>query len=318
MKRLYRTILFIMLLAAVKYAPAQSSFDIGWNIPTPNKSGSLVSIRGKHNGKDSAWIINTETAEIVQRIPDRSFGIEMKLIRAGVYTAGRETFKRAAAKTSKENKKKTFDVTYKVYSRDDSLLATSTIGNSEYDQPATSYARVRPLTALIGRQEKNEYVIYDMRRQSGKYAAKVFALDTEKEQSPFHTIDISPNGKYVFMSYEYVMVDLEKGKSTWQVDKEHRSYQRPLAFSATSDSIAFPLKGDTVFMVREVRNDKTLYEISIANNADAKALGLPLFEAYPLPDMKHVLARYKIPGDQQHKTLWCIFAADGSYRRINF
>jgi len=318
MKRRYQTIFVIMLFVCAKYAPAQSSFNIGWNIPTPNKNGSLISIRGKHNGKDSAWIINTETAEILQRIPDRSFGFEMKLIRAGVYSVGRETYNRAPTMVSKENKKKTYDVTYEVYYRDDSLLATSTISNSQYNHTAESYGTVRPLTALIGRQEKKDFVIYDMRRQSGKYAAKVYALPTDKEQSAFHPITISPNGKYAFLSYEYVMIDLENGKSAWRVDKENRSYQRPLAFSATGDSIAFPLKGDTVFMVRDVRNDKTLYQISIANNADAKALGLPLFEAYPLPDMKHVLARYKIPGDQQHKTLWCIFAADGSYRRINF
>jgi len=318
MKRMYRAILVIMLLVGVKYAPAQSSFNIGWNIPTANKNGSLIGIMGKHNGKDSAWIIDTETAEILQRIPDHSFGFEMKLIRAGVYSVGKETYNRAPTIMSKENRKKTFDVTYGVFYRDDSLLATSTIGNSQYNHPAESYGTVRPLTALIGRQEKKDFVIYDMRRQSGKYAAKVYTLATEKEKSEFHPITISPNGKYAFLSFEYVMIDLEKGRSAWRVDKENRSYQRPLAFSATGDSIAFPLKGDTVFMVREVRNDKTLYQISIANNPDAKALGLDLFEAYPLPDMKHVLARYKNPSDQLHKTLWCIFAADGSYRRINF
>jgi len=317
MRRRYFAIVCFLLLAA-QCGFGQSSFNIGWNIPTANANGTMIGIRGKHNGKDSAWIINTETAQVMQRIPEGSFGLEMKLIRAGVYPTGNATYVRQPTMGSTENKKKTFDVTYDVYYIDDSLLASSTVSNSKYNHDAMSYAIARPLTALIGRQEGKDFVLYDMTRKSGKYAARVFALDTKSEIPGFHMLRISPDGRYAFFCREYVMVDLQKGKMAWHVNEEERTNAKLVTFSATGDSIAFPLKSDSVFAVRDVRNDKTLYRISIANNPDAKALGMTLSEAYPLPDMKHILAWYRKPNDPLDTSIWCIFAADGSYRRINF
>lgn len=283
----------------------------------PDRSGSLVAFKVTYNGvPDTVYFLDVPSATITERVAEGSFGLEFKMMKAGVLKSdlsmrqGARVYERYPAVAKKKH------IFYQV-TKGDTTVASAWLPETSYayEQPEAVF-RSNPRRVLLYRRLDGRRSLYNMLDTSADGVAKLLYVDkankeAEHEHNAIWQAHISPDGRYVLAATEGVMIDLEKGRAIWDYDWENSGWFYA-TFSENGSRVAIERK-DFAVSIRDMQRGKELFRIPAP---PAKLGNLTARHCIPLADMQHALVYYEYLDGGQIKLFLC--GVDGSRREIAF